>query len=457
MLHANQFPGYWWLPTDEDRKTPGILSLRDNEVELLIFGSPFDRDDANGMVLGQSLDHFWTLVDTNVKRERYNFSSGFGHQVVTATYAVRDLWLEDVEEGSAELLFSMESLQPWSQLSGFTREWAYQDQDAEPTISFHRQPVNSLEFNTPGLEISLNSSFYHPFSRWGGAFREVSHFAVTSETPLSVMDWFYLGVQPLRRLVSLATRERCFVYMAAIRGETLQGRQTGRVFGEGIRVGQPNEIEPKARSIPILFTADQLHEVTTSDLGKWFEIHHHHRSVRNYVDTFCDGEDRIRPGNYFDAIRLLENLSPLRANQSVIGDELYRSIRDAVKSATGKDVPPDTKSFIFNKIGELKRAPNSERYLAILEAFNHVLNSLHISHVVTAEVADLMANTRNCEAHHSSGVCDKAAKGETLIGLSALAEVLADMTLMRSLGFDDQSLQVSRERDRRVGTIASYL
>lgn len=153
--------GYFWLPSESDRKIPGILSISDGGIiELEIFGF-FGKDKRNPKPIKRIVGHiekegFITLDDCDYKSMSSAMSRTF-HEVIKSSISVTRVFIgaayrEDAIPCFKSLTFSIEGIDEWVGISGIEEE--YQLTRHSASISYELPANISLKLDN-GMELFI--------------------------------------------------------------------------------------------------------------------------------------------------------------------------------------------------------------------------------------------------------------------------------------------------------------
>ena len=214
MLERHEYKGLWWLPSDEETKLSGTLTVTRGEAELELlhhFGHKLVSEGKKQKAFSFSLEERPRIVGMTTTGDAITLEGGglaspTLHSPGIATSTYRPPWVlvgrafaEGEEIGFDEIAVQMSDLDTWSFVSGFSRPHIA---PGEPEAGL--KGLFDIQFERPpAIEIPLDDGEYAQIefapghSGWG---------AVTTSITVSQTAWLRLRFAQRHSLNHVAKR-----------------------------------------------------------------------------------------------------------------------------------------------------------------------------------------------------------------------------------------------------------
>lgn len=221
-VETKKYEGYWWFPSDPEKKVTGSLSINQREgIELRTIGSLVPRQDffnseldhiSSEIILGQAVDgNLITLIGSNCINQRRNPSSS-SIDLSTSTYASRIAVIgesyfvtrDDVIFTSADIRFSL--LDEWLCRSGFKDSAETNAKGNLHKFNLEYEYPEVIEFDIDSLKAKFKTNyiFHQEESHFKWYLTHKSFLSIVPEKPQSI-DWYMQKFESLRRFLTVVS------------------------------------------------------------------------------------------------------------------------------------------------------------------------------------------------------------------------------------------------------------
>ncbi|MGC4805728.1 HEPN domain-containing protein [Micromonospora sp. DT233] len=457
---AWEWSGYWWLPTEPERKVPGTLRYEPAEgLQLSLIGGFEERvlqTLGDGVVSVMEGRRSWsvicgvaetreiTLLDCIPTSSR---SYGFGFdgpdkQTIHATIALAGTHLEDIDqEVFAVSLVSVENLNTWAGSSVFTSTLGLKDERADGRGSISVEPVDgpSVVMDDMAVRLSHVHTLPHFDQRRGRSIgRMTDSVLVRFESTKSFsLNAALDHAKAIQDLVSLATHRASAILLLQLRmpakrrdsppGYPARARDIEVYFHGAVR----GDGDAKAAGhYATLFTCA---DIPFEDImPRWWQVRQSLLAASNMILGLRYAPARYVHGNLLAAVGAAE---VLHRGLKISQPYMLKADFDALRARLLEQTPEEHHAWVRSKIRNdptLKERLKALVALPDREAMKRLVPDVE-------QWAKVATRARNDLAH--TGQTE-----QTMDELAAVVNVTSAVVVMNLL----QALGIPGERQRKV-------
>lgn len=412
--------GYFWRPSEPDRKLHGTLSISDGgHIELEVIGRFGGRievslnADLNPIerIVGHiEKDEFVTLDDCCYKTLPLSFMGGISKSLIHVGKVFTGIgYDEDEIPRFNSVTFSVEGLDEWVRISGIKVDYRYEERAV--TISYRQPATVSLNLDN-GMQLSIIFSWRAP------------KYPI-KEARIIQKAYFKLFSQKVRKLdefISVAhqiTTLLCFAMDQIVSLDSVSATSENRRENIGDGTTEPipiniyyssqpySEGEPKIYPSPRLFGFIQIQNDAERMINNWIEAY-----------------ERINPTfDLYFSTQIGQPYLTVKFLTLVQGLEAYHH-REKNLAAYRQRKKGDRELYLREKIED------------VIEPFKGVIGNEN----KRGELIDEIVNTRNYLTHYNPEKESKAAKDEDLWPLCLKMELLFQLHFLQLVGFSQEQI-----------------
>ena len=407
--------GYFWLPTQPEKKLPGTLVITEGgKIQLELVGL-FDEsaeginnflngDDNPKRIVGQiEGSKLVTLEDCFYTNKGFPLPRSITKSTIHADMAIVGIAYEDEESIFMNAFrFSVEGIDEWVGLTGIKVE----HQIEKRTASIAYVPPEDISLNlSNGMKLLITFSCTLPgFPNLTEAkITQKTYFKLISEEKRTLSD-FILSAHRITTFLSFAIDQPVCMESVSATSEAIR---TGNGNDETVPVpislyygSLPyTEIEPKIDRHQMLFRFEQIREGVEHIFNKWF-----------------DAYDKISPalGLYFAA----------RTGAYEYLDGKFLALAQGLET-------------YHSRTANRRRLSLAKRIKELIEPFEKFIGGIEEQE----DLKSTIAATRNYLTHYDKRLESKAARGKDLWLLYIKMEAIFQLHLLKMLGFTDAKIE----------------
>ena len=461
-----EYSGYWWLPSDPDKKIAGTLTFTNDEgIKLqlmdsflqLIVGS-FTRElvSTTGelkstpdvpIILGFADRNIITLCDSTI----------FSSELYYSKFALIGRYFTKPDEllfNQARVEYSY--LSDWADLPRIREETKLPYQDKEEELRFIYTRPETIEGTTKDGKFSLDYSYSNKHFV-NIDFKQFVSFIIQPNEELSFKDFHSKFIHPLNNFITFATdRTNCITELKLY---SRHGHLLHRVNSRDILDEIPIEaiyqtIYPERKKTDkllikpkMLFSLSDIKIKSdfSSILEKWFDSWEKLDSIFNLFFSIRYKPDMYLENKFINLVQAAESYHRRRINRQILPDDEYKKRRKAVLDSLDS-LSDEYKQWAKEKL-QLKNDPGlKQRLIDLTELIPEVTNQL--INDKESFYAKITA-TRNDFVHDNKTKNKKSAKLEELPDLIELLSFILQACFLMELGFNSEECYQLLNRNLR--------
>ncbi len=435
---AIKLPGRFWLPSTPDKSLSGTLTIKDGGlIRLEVLGrldggNPFQPPSSFARVIGEVTEHgLVTLEDCFLSSAPFN-TSGIPAEnklhprtaIFGVAYDVGEKILFD------ELKFSIEGLDEWLAITGFTTSLA---KGPERKYSIEYTPPGKRElWHDDRFSLGCEFEWSVPNAPLKSAkITQTAYLRLRSVAPTALEDFLTI-VHRLAHLVAFGLDENVSIqsvtaYAATIRkyaGSRLERPLPLPLYFEALSF---SEKPPKLKLINRLFTLGQLPISSQAAFDAWFKLHETSSTAMNlYFSTRKTRFDYLNI-QFLLLAQAVEVYHRDSSTEKLIPYNVYRKLKEQIVDS----LPDEHRSMISEKLARGNDLTLYHRLDRLTALFENFFGDAPIRAMTNRAIVA----TRNYYTHWGKTADREEIGGRNLwINLKRL-DMLMQMNLLKELGY----------------------
>ena len=436
--------GYFWLPSEPDRKAPGTLSISDGgTIELEVDGLFNDEIDALlrdrlepiERIVGD-IDGLVTLDDCYYKTQTISLGGGRSKSFIHVGRVFTGVGYDEGESPCFNTLtFSVEGIDEWVEISGINVELHFEESAA--TISYQLPEDISINLDN-GMQLLITFGWIPP------------GFPVIKEATISQKTYFQLVSEEERELkefTSVAhkiTNFLCFAIDKTVSLDSVEATSEDlrQDIGDGRTEPIPVNIyysswsystdEPKIYQHDMLFRFRQIQNDAERIINNWIEAY---EKVAPALDLYFLAKMGMQ--TYLEA-RFLALAQGLEAYHRRTSDEkrIDEAEFDELVENLVNQCPEEHREWLSRELKYGNEVNLRKRLRGIINSFKEVIGN----RAKRENLINRIVNTRNYLTHYDLSLESEAAEGQDLWNLCVNMELLFQLHFLQLIGFSREQI-----------------
>lgn len=431
--------GYFWLPTNESRKIPGILTISDGgTIELEVIGL-FDENveiELNRIIGHVEDDGLITLEKCFYRRYNYQLG-GIYKSLVHVNYVLSGVAYDKDEKITFNTAcFSVEGLDEWLAITGTTIS-----RDNESKITTIRYtPQNEIIYNLKnGLKLHIYFIYTCPTSPniTENKIIQKAYFKISSDEAKELLDFITLMSQ-ITYLICLAVDETVTIHDVSVRSnEIVTEFPNGKKRLIPIKLYYPSkpfsENIPRVRIDRMLFRFQQVSENTESIINRWLEAYEIIKPALGLYFSAVTETHKYLDGKFLALAQGLETYHRRTSSETVMEQEEFERIKNLLL----RSVPEEHKDWLEGRLMHGNEINLRRRIKKIIEPYSSYIGNNEDRNKIIQGIV----NTRNYLTHYSEELEKKSVKDNDLAILCQKMEAIFQLLFLQQLGFTKPQIQ----------------
>lgn len=453
LTETQRKAGYFWLPSREDAKIPGTLSITDGgEIELEVVGlfgdvkAALTGDGRVGRIIGLiEKDGLVTLDGCFYRRRNISFGS-VAKSLVHADIAFIGVGYEADEEPTFnKFRFSVEGLDDWVGISGIKINYGSDMRSAN--ISY--DPLEEMSFDLESdLRIGLSFSWTLPGpSLTEAKITQRTYFELQSDRDRPVRD-FIRYAHKFTNLLCFATDETVSIQeVIATSNGILRDHGNGNSYAEPIRVFYRSlpfsNDKPKIDRHSMLFRFNHIRDDAGRILRNWLDACHEVEPAMNLYFAARTGAHKYLNGKFLSLAQAIETYHRRTSPERLMDEGEY----DSLVSALINNCPEDRKDWLQGRLQHGNEISLAARIKRIIEPFKDKFGTSSDRGRLVRAIVD----TRNYFTHFDPSLKERAfTDGAKLWVLCIRLEAIIQLHFLQALGFTKDEIDSISSKGSRL-------
>ena len=431
--------GYFWLPSEPDRKLPGTLSISDGGfIELEVVHRVGERsaalDDDAKRIVGQIEEEGLVTLD-NCFCQSIEGSGDISKSLIRVNRVFTGVgYDEDEIPRFNSLIFSVEGIDEWVGISGINVD--YQLEEHTSTISY--QPPENIPLHLgDGMQLSIAFGWTAP------GFPIIKEARITQKAYLELVSQEARELDDFISVVRKITHFLCFTIDQTVSLDSMSATSDDfrRDIGEG-----------KTRPIPINIyypSWPYSKDEPETNRGKLFEFKEIQDDAERIINNWIEAYEKITPAFnlYFLAKMGMQTYLEERFMALAQGLEAYHRRTSEEKRMDETEFEKlvehlvdqcseEKREWLSDKLNYGNEVSLSKRLRDIIKPFKDVIGN----RTKRESLINKIVKTRNYLTHYDQSLELEAAQGDALWTLCLKMELLFQLHFLRLIGFNREEI-----------------
>jgi len=436
--------GYFWLPEQQEKKIAGTLVIHDGgKIELETVDSfdksyteSFDLDNIPRIIGNVESDGYVTLDDCFYIEKNVLFG-GIGKSKIIVNKVYKGVAYDKDEEVTFNtLLFSVDCLDEWIGISGFTNKYY---PDLKTSKVSYTQPENIYLQLDNGMELEICFSAKFPLGS------KVSKIEIVQTVSFKLKSEILRPLNDFTELMYKLTNFMCFaiddiVSIKDVSATTVElQKKVGKEKQHPISIYIYFESRPYSTKIPkkswhnMLFTFGIIKDNAQDIFNNWLNAYEViSPAIGLYFSTQIDGY-KFLEGKFLALAQGLETYHRRTSNEKLMDENDFKLlIKNIIKNS-----PEKHKEWLEKRLKYGNEISLAKRLQQIIEPFKAKFGNHDNRKMIIRKIVD----TRNYFTHYDEDLKDQAVtKGNKLYVLCEIMEVTFQLHFLKVIGFSDKEI-----------------
>lgn len=435
--------GYFWLPEQEDKKIPGVLSIQDGgKIELEILGH-FNEEN----VLSYNNSHIERIIGLvekdglitldNCFYTKRNFAfGGISKSTILANYALNGAEWEKGEPVTFNTFaFTVDCLDEWVRLSGIDVEHNWKDHTAQ--ISYKRpEDINLTLDNGMTLEICFAyTSPGFPVNK-EAKITQQAYFNLVSEK-LCDLNEFTTIAYKITNLMCFAIDEIVTLKNVSATSSKIERDVGGDKYPTTIKIYYQSiphaEKEPTKHWHDILFSYVTIKDNAQQVFNNWINAYEYLSPAFSLYFSTKAGAQKYLDSKFLALAQGLETYHRRTSDEKLMENDTFESLVSTILESC----PKEHVEWLQGRLIHGNEINLGKRLKKIIEPFKEHLGSSKERNKLLRQIV----NTRNYLTHYNEDLKHETAKGRDLWLLCLKMEVIFNLHFLNIIGFTADEIE----------------
>tara|TARA_B110000196_G_C21102030_1_gene643146 strand:+ start:159 stop:1547 length:1389 start_codon:yes stop_codon:yes gene_type:complete len=436
--------GYFWLPERDEKKIPGVLTIKNGgDIELEVVGL-FDEsikslngdDDLNRIIGHVEKDGLVTLENCFYTKKNISFG-GISKSKICVNKVLSGVAYDQNEVVTFNTLsFSVDCLDEWVGISGIRVD---SDWDSRTATISYAPPENISYVLDNGIKLEICFAYTLPSS------------SGTTESKITQRVYFKLSSDDLRPLSDFTeiayklTNFLCFAIdttvtlkdLSATSKEIQRDGGDGKTYPVPVKVYYPSipftEKAPDKNWHRMLFTYGTIKSNAQQVFNNWLRAYEIMAPALSLYFSTKNGAQKYLDGKFLALAQGLETYHRRTSDEKLMDSSEF----DSLISTISEGCPEEHAEWLSGRLMHGNEINLGKRLKRIIEPFKGKLGSSKERSKLLRKIVD----TRNYLTHYSENLKDNAADGEELWSLCQKMEVIFQLHFLKVVGFSDVEIE----------------
>lgn len=449
--------GYFWLPSLDAAKVPGILTITDGgDIELEVVGllgdvqSALMGDGKLGRIVGHIEKDGLVTLDGCFYRKRAVAFGSIAKSLVRASTAFIGVGYEQDEETTFNKFhFSVEGLDEWVGITGIKLTYGIDMR----SVNIAYEPLEEITFDLEG-DLRLRISFGWTLPGPSLTEAKVTHrtyFQILSDQARPLRD-FQSYAHKLTNLVCFASDETVSLQDVSVTSDDISREGgNGKFYPAPIKVFYQSlpfaKNKPRIDSHSMLFKFGQIKHDASRILRNWLSACHEVEPAMNLYFAAKTGAHRYLEGRFLSLAQAIETYHRRTSSERLWDESEFNALVEELVD-TCRD---DRKDWLYGRLRHGNEISLGTRVKRIIEPFKGKFGTAKDRNRLIRDIVD----TRNYLTHFDPSLADRAAGGQQLWVLCTRLEAIIQLHFLQALGFtSDEINAISSEGSKLQQKIA---
>ncbi|HIF9264547.1 TPA: HEPN domain-containing protein [Photobacterium damselae] len=436
--------GYFWLPERDEKKIPGVLTIKNGgDIELEVVGlfddnikSLNDDDDLNRIIGYVEEDGLVTLENCFYTQKNHAFG-GISKSKLCVNKVLSGVAYDENESVTFNTLsFSVDCLDEWVGISGISTD---RDRESKTATIHYSLPENiSYDLNNGmKLEICFSCTTSRSSKATEAKITQRVYFKLISEDLRSLDDFTEIAYKLTNFLCFAIDTTVALKDLLATSKEIQRDNGNGKYYPVSIKVFYPSI--PFTKKVPdkswhrMLFTYGTIKSNAQDVFNNWLRAYEIMAPALSLYFSTKNGAQKYLDGKFLALAQGLETYHRRTSDEKLMDSSEF----DSLVSTISESCPEEYTEWLSGRLMHGNEINLGKRLKRIIEPFKDKLGSSKERSKLLRKIVD----TRNYLTHYSENLKDNAADGEELWELCQKMEVIFQLHFLKVVGFSDEEIE----------------
>jgi len=449
--------GYFWLPSNPEKRIPGTLFIKDGgNIELEVVGlfddsidginRAINGSDALTRVVGHIEKYGLVTLDDCFYKNRNISFGGISKSTVHVNRAFLGVAYEENEIILFNhLQFSVEGIDEWVGSSGIKVEHQFENKSA--SITFNPPEEVTLNLNN-GMKLQLTFTWTLPGfpSQKEAKITQKTYFKLSSVQERSLDD-FISTAYKITTLLGFAIDKTVCIEKVTATSETIR-RDIGneKTALVPISIYYPSlpfsKNRPKIERHRMLFRFEQIENDAERIINNWFDAYDEIDPTLNLYFSTKTGAHKYLEGRFLALAQGLETYHRRTSKMKLMDEDAFKKL----VSALIEQCPDENKEWLSGRLRHGNEVSLSRRIKSIIEPFKELFGTNEEREKLIRAIVD----TRNYLTHYDQSLEAVVVKGKELWMLCLKMEAIFQLHLLQILGFNQSEVKTVFEKSHEL-------
>ncbi|MDR5616676.1 HEPN domain-containing protein [Arsenophonus sp.] len=430
--------GYFWLPGNEEKNIPGILSISDGgKIELEIFVlldesiDSLNRNDDIDRIIGH-VEHDGPVTLDNCFYTKKSPPLGGISKSKIFVYRVLSgaAWQRDEMVTFNTFSFAVDCLDEWIGISGINVDYDWKGK----TVTISYNPPEKISFILDnGMKLEICFAYNLP------------SFLSLKEAKITQRAYFKLESEELRDLGDFAavafkiTHLMCFAMddVVAMKNVSATSCEIQRDLGDGKQYSVPikiyyqsisySEKVPKRDSYEMLFNYGAIKDKAQQVFNNWISAYGYLSPAFGLYFSTKIGAQKYLDGKFLAFAQGLETYQRRTSDEKLMEPEVFESLLSTVLAVC----PDDHIDWLKGRLMQGNEINLRKRLKRLIDPFKEHLGTSEERNKFIRKIVDM----RNYLTHYNENLEGEFVKGRNLFILCLKMEFILNLHFLNVIGF----------------------
>lgn len=435
--------GYFWLPDKEDKKIPGILTIRDGgEIELEIVGHFSEEidiiNDFNSIkrIIGHiEKDGLVTLDNCFYTTKNLSFGGISKSKIRAHRVLSGAAWSKDEAVTFNTFSFSVDGLDEWIGISGInvTNDW-----ESRTAMIIYSPPEKISISLDNGMDLEICFAYTlpgHPLFK-EAKITQKAYFKLVSDNLRDLNEYMTTAFK--------ITNFMCFSMdeIVAMNNVSATSSEIQQTVSEDLQ--HPAQISiyyqskpfvektPKINRHEMLFNYATIKTEAQTFFNNWLNAYEHLSPALSLYFSTKAGDQKYLEGKFLALAQGLETYHRRTSNETVMGEEPFQLLVENILKAC----PDEHMDWLKGRLMHGNEINLRNRLKSIIKPFNCYIGTSKERSKIIKNIVD----TRNYFTHYSDTLKNDSTKGRDLWVLCLKMEAIFNLHFLKFIGFTDEKI-----------------
>ena len=436
--------GYFWLPENEDKRIPGVLTISDGgEIELEVVGL-FDEsiealngeDDLTRIIGHVEKDGLITLENCFYKKKNIAFG-GISKSLVHVNKAISGVAYDKGELATFNTVsFSIEGINEWVGISGISVSYSNDYKTASISYTPQKEIVFSL---IDDFKLHIVFGYTLP------GYPNITEAKITHQTYFKLSSSVAKELPEFINILHRITYLLCLAVDATVTISKVTATSNDIIIDVSEDIKRPailklyypslpfSEVVPKIDIHRMLFQFSDIHENAELVFNNWLNAYSVIRPSLDLYFSAITGSHKYLNGRFLALAQGLETYHRRTSTDTLMEKAKFRKLVASLLWMC----PKEHRKWLRGRLYHGNEINLGQRIKRIIEPYKSYMGNGRQRNKIIRGIV----NTRNYLTHYSEELEKDSVKGSDLRILCQKMEAIFQLHLLQQLGFKELEIQ----------------